>query len=318
MDVMFCFFIIQKIENASVKTSPSFLTHPSNTNTALQSDHKSNTQQPLTLHAAMRTFTYLYIPTDESLDIEERTIDFEPENEIGCLTQTLSTHFAQIQGVNSASDVQDSMFQVLKKQAAEKGIDISDEEKSKILGQLAQSQMVDIVPLRMARATNDWTAVSMYVDDKGVTKGVPLNIRATKLSVACGRPVRVMGDAFVARAQDDNRDLYHRGNFLKSDFGPTVPWVLAANKEVGAKATGTATPSQLAHNQLKKTTAPTVIDAARLDKYAVQLESWVQGKLIKWEQDESFRNERIKKYTDKEGFGVYLKAKVAKKMASFK
>jgi hypothetical protein len=270
----------------------------------------------------MPSFTYLYIPTDESLDIEERTITYEAENEIGCLTQALSSHFAQIQGANSAADVQSSMYQVLEKQAAEKGIDITDDDKAKILAQLAGSQMVDIVPLRLATESNGWTAVSMYVDDKGVNKGVPMNMRATKLSVACGRPVRVMGDAFVARAQDDNRDLYHRGNFLKKEFGPTVPWVLAANKEAGEKSGGGAPASGGSATAVAAAAAAVAaasrVDPARLSKYAMQLETWVQGKLTKWDVDESFRQERIAKYSTKDGFETYLRNKVKKKMESFK
>jgi hypothetical protein len=265
--------------------------------------------------AKNKSFAYLYIPCDDSIDIEERTISFAPENEIGCLTQTLSKHFALIQGSNSAATVQNSMYQILEKQAAEKGIDISDDEKAKILSQIAQSQMVDIVPLQLATKNNNWTAVSMYVDDKGATKGVPVNMRATNLSHACGRGVRVMGDAFVARAQDDNRDLYHRKNFLKSEFSPSASWVLAANKEAGGRNVQNLTGGS---GGKSGSSSNKKVDPEKLNKYKEQLETWVQGKLTKWNNEESFRNERIKKYETKDGFEQYLRRKVEKKLASFK
>ena len=259
--------------------------------------------------STQNSFTYLYIPNDDTKDIEERTLTYSSDNEIGCLTQTLRDHFVQIQGNKSAAEVQSTMYSALQAEAAQKGIDITDDNKAKILEQLAQSQMVDIVPLQMATSSNGWTAVSLYVDDKGVNKGVALNVRATKLSVACGRPVRVMGDAFVARAQDDNRDLYKRGNILKSDFAPNAAWVVEANRATTGGGSGSGAVVS------KKKAAP--VDSARLEKYAAQLETWVSSKLKQWDEDEVFRKERTIKYESKEKFEAYLRSKVDKKMASF-
>ena len=263
-----------------------------------------------------KTFTCLYIPTDETQDISERTISYTPETEIGCLTSDLREHFAKITGTISAAEVQNTMFTSLEADAASKGIDITDENKTKILAQLANSQMVDIVPLQLATSKNNFTCVSLYVDDKGVTKGVPMNMRATQLSVACGRPVRVMGDAFVARARDDNMDLYERGNFIKSEFSPGAKWIQEANESSPNPSGGGSGGSGGGGGVSTKTTKKA--NPARLEKYAEQLEQWVLDKLKKWEEDDSFREERKIKYETKENFETYLRTKVEKKMLKLK
>jgi hypothetical protein len=46
----------------------------------------------------------------------------------------------------------------------------------------------------------DFTAVSMYVDDKGRARGFPMNERATQLLRACGYDTQtVHGDCFIGR-----------------------------------------------------------------------------------------------------------------------
>ena len=270
------------------------------------------------------SFKYLYIPHDETKDIQQLSLTYEKDNEIGCFTQCLSKHFVLITGAKTISESNDATFQLMKAEAKKKGIDIDDADKTKILQQLSQSQMVDIVPLQMARKNNEWISVSMYVDDKGVNKGVPMNVRATKLSMACGRPVRVMGDAFVARAQDDNRDLYQRMDISKEEFSPNATWVVESNAAVNQKKAsgssgggGSGGSGGSGSNSVPLGSKKKKVSTDKLEKYAEQLVAWVESKLKQFDEEEKFREERISKYQDRAGFELYLRNKVKKKIASF-
>ena len=72
-----------------------------------------------------------------------------------------------------------------------------------MLAALAVSQTVDIVQLIPPIAATGYVGVSMYVDDKGQGKGSPPNERASQICTACGLATAVVGDAFIARAWDD-------------------------------------------------------------------------------------------------------------------
>jgi hypothetical protein len=41
--------------------------------------------------------------------------------------------------------------------------------------------------------------INMYVDDRGISKGLEVNRRACGLSQECGAPTDIVGDAFLAR-----------------------------------------------------------------------------------------------------------------------
>ena len=105
------------------------------------------------------------------------------------------------------------------------------------LAQVALSQTCDILQLLPPTPKSSWVGVSMYVDDKGaervasclrlgklsrepprkralvgVAKQLPPNRRASEVCRQCGLSVEVLGDAFVARAWDD-QEGYERQHF---------------------------------------------------------------------------------------------------------
>lgn len=43
--------------------------------------------------AAAGTFRYVYIPAVESSPVQERSISYSVENEVGCLMEALKKHF---------------------------------------------------------------------------------------------------------------------------------------------------------------------------------------------------------------------------------
>ena len=242
----------------------------------------------------MPSFTYLYVPTDEAAAVEERTLSFSgPADEIGCLTTALSLFYASLVSPAGAADSSESTRRLLEAEARKKGLDLDMVSKTGALDQLARTQMVDVVPLLLGTKASDWVGVSLYCDDAAVAKGYGLNVRATKLCVASGRPVRILGDVFVARAQDDNNDLYNRLDLTVGEFAPQAPWVVAAlqanagGKMVGAIAEGDMSSPGGGEGKAAAAAAPPAPpSAARLAAYTEELGAWVVGKLAGFDGDE--------------------------------
>ena len=278
------------------------------------------------LSSSAQSFRFLYIPSDERAPLEPRTLAFAPEDEVGCLTKTLQPHFAASAGATrSDAERRATMRAQLAAEAAKKGYQLDEAQQEMMLERMAGCQMVDVVPMNLATPENDWTVVSVYCDDSAVAKGLPLNIRATKLSVACGKPMRIMGDAFVARAQDDNRDLYHRLDFGLEDFAPNASWVLRAKKQNDAKAVQRgveeleAQQAQSAGSSSSGDISQKIrnVSSQKLEAYKADLEKWVQSKLDKYDADGVFRASRDTKYENRSGYEAFLRGKVEKKLATF-
>eukprot|EP00967_Tisochrysis_lutea_P148307 scaffold283084_cov39-Tisochrysis_lutea.AAC.1 len=147
------------------------------------------------------------------------------EENLGALTKALNSYYAQKTG-GFNPEQREAMIAAMRQQVAEKNKDgpPPDEE---MLSQVALSQTVDIVQLLPATPATEWVGVSMYVDDKGVAKGLPTNRRASEICRQCGLSVEVMGDAFVAKAWDD-QEGFERQNFRASDLGSDKEWVKSA------------------------------------------------------------------------------------------
>lgn len=272
-------------------------------------------------NSSKKSFTFLYIPCDDTKDVEERTIDFKPEDEVGCLTQTLQPHFASRSGTRDSVAARETMREQLMAEAKKKGYSLDSAQQELMLERMTSCQMVDVLPMNLATRQNNWTVVSVYCDDSAVAKGLPMNMRATKLSVACGKPTRVMGDVFVARAQDDNRDLYHRLDFKKEDFAPNAKWVLKAKRQNDEKAVsqGLENLKAQAAAAAEVSSKPTArkVSSKKLKSYKADLQKWVLSKLAEYDSNESFRTTRNATYGDKNGYETFLLAKVEKKLASY-
>ena len=174
------------------------------------------------------TVKYTLIPCDASEPFQELELSVPPtlEENIGCLTTVLNDHYrrtAPIRGAEGKQAVIDSVKKTLKQ-------NVPDSNPSEqMLNAFAQSQTVDIVQLMPATAATGFVGVSMYVDDQGQGKGSAPNARASKFCMACGLPTDVVGDAFVARAWDD-QDGFERRDFTISEISSDAPWVLDAYK----------------------------------------------------------------------------------------
>merc|ERR1712150_10830 len=156
--------------------------------------------------------------------------------------------------------------------------------------------MVHVETLMVGQVKNDWETVSLYCDDSAVAKGYELNPRATALCMAIGKPEQIKGDAFLARARDDNNDLYERSDIRIDEFGPKAEWVLRAKTDREALLAGGSSGA--------------IVAPAVLSKFEAELESWVQKKLKEWDEDDAARKKHEKKHASRDAFEASLRSKM--------
>jgi hypothetical protein len=175
------------------------------------------------------TVRYVLIPANESDPIRELdlSVPAKLEDNLSVLTKALNEYYAAQTG-GFSPEQREALISSMRKQVAEKNKDGSMPDEA-MLSQVALSQTVDIVQLLPPSSATGWVGVSMYVDDKGVAKELPTNRRASEVCTQCGLSVQVLGDAFVARAWDD-QEGYERQDFRASDLSSDEAWVKAARQ----------------------------------------------------------------------------------------
>ena len=150
---------------------------------------------------------------------------------VGCMTETLRPHFHAVCAVTTPEQKQAlkaNMEIEMKKAAAKNGGQGQTEVNDQMLEMMSSSTMVDVVPLIPAIPAGGYMAVSLYVDDKGSVKNLPVNDRASGLVAASGGNVIVMGDAFVARAYDNEAEDMARHPFTLAEVDADAAWLKEA------------------------------------------------------------------------------------------
>lgn len=168
-----------------------------------------------------KCFKYVYIPCDADCPLEELTMEIPEGKEMECLLDTLKDHFRSASGTVGSSAEQKAIF---KKQLEEQSGKMIDDSLMDIA---ARMQMVQPVALLPGGKATDWEHVNCYVDDRGISKGLPRNDRACGLAAECGAPTDIVGDAFLARIIDDD-DRFERHDFTLSEVSSSAPWVKRA------------------------------------------------------------------------------------------
>ncbi|KAF4727141.1 hypothetical protein FOZ62_013851, partial [Perkinsus olseni] len=132
-----------------------------------------------------------------------------------------------------------------------------------MLEKLMSMTTVDILTLALPVPKTGYTGVSMYVDDKGVAKNLPMNVRAQGLTSACGLVGnQIRGDAFVGRMYDDGKDEWFRTDFKESDLNSGLEWIATAksiNMRQGGGTTLSALTSQYGMGSNSEVAAPTSV-----------------------------------------------------------
>ena len=120
-----------------------------------------------------------------------------------------------------------------------------------------------------------------------------------------GRPMQVLGDAFLARCRDDNAELYERLDFTLEDFAPGADWIAEAtahNRVLAQRRGEAAAPAPPA-----KPKAPP--SAAALAAWRKELDGWVAGKMKQWDEDPAFRAKRQQQHASREAYRQAMQAK---------
>ncbi|GMH59294.1 hypothetical protein TrRE_jg267 [Triparma retinervis] len=91
---------------------------------------------------------------------------------------------------------------------------------------LHNSTTCEITCLTLPVPLNSKTGVSMYTDDKGRSKGLETNVRASSLARRCGNSeADIKGDAFVSRYIDDEEgDVWVRLDFTEGQVSRDTTW----------------------------------------------------------------------------------------------
>eukprot|EP00760_Papus_ankaliazontas_P031760 PhM_4_TR5440/c0_g1_i1/m.68518 len=153
----------------------------------------------------IRPFSYVLIPTDDAKSLELRRHD-RCDDEV--LREEIAGHFRQFgmtkgQIEEYKANVQARAEEQHKKQAAGQSADMDAATKLQMDASVAQmiennTTKFEIVPVVMPGRANGFVGVSLYIDEVGRFKELPLNGRASKIAQ---RDIR--GDAFLLSNHDD-------------------------------------------------------------------------------------------------------------------
>ncbi|XP_063931498.1 uncharacterized protein LOC135143552 [Zophobas morio] len=183
-----------------------------------------------------RGFYYVLIPADPDLTLMEHYLSYSDETETSCLTDRLKSYFQNCKGLHSSviqSEILRSQLEEgLKKENCHREID------ENMMNLLHEMQVVDIIALKPNAPVHQFVGVNMYVDDKAVSKGLPVNSRATSLAQLCGLTTEVRGDAFVAKVFENTKEEFKRLDFRLSECRSEAAWISEAKLFNTKKAQG--------------------------------------------------------------------------------
>ena len=130
--------------------------------------------------AASTGFSYVFVPCDATYPMEERRFPRKVSLEDDQFIEQLKAHFGAFK--SDAPDVE-----LLKAQIKSKNATALDNVSEDMMQKLASMTTIDIFPVLLPLKDTGYKGVSNYVDDKGVSKSLPLNERVTGLAIAAGK-----------------------------------------------------------------------------------------------------------------------------------
>ncbi|OUS42320.1 hypothetical protein BE221DRAFT_188185 [Ostreococcus tauri] len=174
-------------------------------------------------------FRYVFVPWDETHAMEERVMVIPAKREMECLLDALRIHFRKSGAKDGAHAMDEGKQKEILKRQLERGAGdagggtLTDE----MMDAAMSMQMAQPVPLMPGSKRTGHVHVNMYVDDRGISKGLPTNARASALSAEAGSPQQVLGDAFIARIFDDD-DRFMRLDFTLDECSSDAAWMKKA------------------------------------------------------------------------------------------
>lgn len=139
--------------------------------------------------AKVAPFSYVYIPCDDKESASLMRFDGTSDEE---LRNRLTAHFRkQVLTRGQVAEFQDS----LKAKLTSEGNRVAVQQ---MLAEVAENTTFEIVPVTMPSLQNGFIGSSLYIDDAGSYKDLPMNPRASRMAQ---RPIK--GDAFLLSNHDD-------------------------------------------------------------------------------------------------------------------
>ena len=197
--------------------------------------YKPNTgkQVPVdSVHAkgSKRSFKIVHIPVQLDDAMTEWDVEYGEGEEVSCLVDRLKPHFAGFQAADAAK--QREAFAANLRTHLKPGQELSESTLTQIM---RMGSLVDTVPLVYNTKDVAHVGVTMYVDDQGASKELPMNRRATAVTQQCHQPMQVLGDAFIGRFFDDD-DGYARHDFTLAELDGAAEWIALAQRQAAGRA----------------------------------------------------------------------------------
>ncbi len=169
------------------------------------------------------------------------------------MTEFVKAHIKKTTSVDS-KEVRDAiannMRKVINENPSTRGTHLTHD----MINTLVNAHTVDQVPLLVNKKAHDYIGVSMYVDDNGMSKKLPVNQRATAICLALRKRIEIIGDCFIGRIYD-NDDAFERLDFTMKDLDLKAKWAVQAcvANEIEARnvASGAASKSSASSTDLK-------------------------------------------------------------------
>ena len=162
----------------------------------------SSTTQP-----NVKPFTYLRIPCDAQEKVEELRFDGSSEAE---LRHTLTRYFrrsllSEDQKKDMGRHLVEKANESAKKHAMKEGAETaatssaeSEQQQAAMIDHYLDQASYEIIPVTLPMRSTNYIGTSLYIDDSGAFKDLPLNSRASKLAQR-----NIRGDAFLLSNHDD-------------------------------------------------------------------------------------------------------------------
>ncbi|RYH10028.1 hypothetical protein EON65_39735, partial [archaeon] len=145
------------------------------------------------------------------------------------------------------------------------------------------SGAVEIVSLLLPTPQNGFIGISMYCDQAGKTKELPLNQRASSIASICHYHSPIHGDVFFGRYHDDESMEWERLDFTSADLSSDAEWVQSAQRMNKNKNMASGTSSGMLQNLLKANNT-SVVDEFAINPTSSSAQERSEDKYVHWSQ----------------------------------
>lgn len=188
-------------------------------------DSQSDTPAPPSDEAmdeAMESLCVVMVPANEKEPCEEIHLRISKKSAGDQLVTALKSIFSTNETVDTA----------LVKESASKQFGNMDVKVSEsAIQRVAQEGNVEMFSLARPHASNEYTGVSIYLDEAGALKSLPRNSRATGIANLCGfKNVPFLGDVFIGRLKVSPGSMKNI-DFRLSEMDSGADWLKGVEKQ---------------------------------------------------------------------------------------